>query len=70
VSRGHHPLNRFIKERQAPATSGPVVRGEDSDFSQWSHPDELPDDLLADLRTYQGRINDFVVDVLAEPCEQ
>jgi len=65
--RGRNVLNRhyFIVEAGHRNVPVPSYTGEELPV-EYSHPDELPPGLRADLTVYQSRIADFVVDALEQ----
>lgn len=63
AARGRHPLNRFVVI-EGGAHSNLPVPSEPSEPLEWSYPDEMPADKRAELREYQDRVVQFVVDVL------
>jgi len=62
----NHPANRYFEIEGATHRNVPVPSYPKLEPREFSHPDEMPEDLRAELQIYQDRIQDFVVDALAD----
>lgn len=66
AAKDNHPANRYFEVDGATHRNVPLPSYQGPEPREYSHPDELPADLRDELRIYQDRILDFVVDAIAE----